>query len=155
MKCEIERVKEDVAEEKRQFLSQLEEERAHLVEERITLNILLAAKNMAKERNTAGVDQIDVSLVEDDVDASRSNEMKVNFNQEVEKEEPQNTPLARCEETKGGENEDNLRKKVFAGSSEILENSKEATSSQEVDHSGKVQDGENVVGKKVGDGRDG
>ena len=65
----------------------------------------------------------------------------------------QNTPLARCEETKGGENEDNLRKKVFAGSSEILENSKEATSSQEVDHSGKVQDGENVVGEKVGDGR--
>ena len=84
-------------EEKRQFLSQLEEER-------ITLNILLAAKNMAKERNTAGVDQGDVILVEDDVDASRSIEMKVKFNQEEEKEEPQNTPLARCEETKSSEN---------------------------------------------------
>ena len=81
-------------EEKRQFLLQLEEERAHLMEERTTLNILLAAKNMAKERNTAGVDQGDVSLVEDDVDASRSNEMKVKFN--PEKEESQNTPLARC-----------------------------------------------------------
>ena len=32
-------------------------ERAHLMEERMTLNILLAAKNMARERNTAGVDQ--------------------------------------------------------------------------------------------------
>ena len=103
-------MKEDVAEEKRQFLSQLEEERAHLVEERITLNILLAVKNMAKERNTAGVDQGVVSLVEDDVDASRSNEMK--FNQEVEKEEPRNTPLARFEETKGGENEENLQKEA-------------------------------------------
>ena len=143
-------MKEEVAEEKRQFLLQLEEERAHLVEERMTLNILLAAKNMAKERNTAGVDQGDVSLVEDDVDASRSNEMKVNFNQEEKKEEPQNTPLARCEETKGAEN---LQKEAFVESSEVLENTKEATSSQEVDHSGKVQDGENVVGKKVGDGR--
>merc|ERR1719447_1452420 len=85
LKCEIERVKEEVVEEKRQFLLQLEEERAHLMEERMTLNILLAAKNMAKERNTAGVDQGDVILVEDDVDASRSNEMKVKFNQEVEK----------------------------------------------------------------------
>ena len=50
-------MKEEVVEEKRQFLLQLEEERAHLMEERVTLNILLAAKNMAKERKTAGVDQ--------------------------------------------------------------------------------------------------
>ena len=42
--CEIERVKEEVVEEKRQFLLQLEEERAHLMEERVTLNLLLAAK---------------------------------------------------------------------------------------------------------------
>ena len=142
LKCEIERVKEEVVEEKRQFLLQLEEERAHLMEERMTLNILLAAKNMAKERNTAGVDQGDVILVEDDVDASRSNEMKVKFNQEVEKEEPQNTPLAQCEETNSGEN---LQNEAFVKSSEVLENLKEANSSQDVDHSGKVQDGENVV----------
>ena len=69
-------MKEEVAEEKRQFLLQLEEERAHLMEERMTLNILLAAKNMAMGRNTAGVDQGDVSLVEDDVDVSRSNEVR-------------------------------------------------------------------------------
>ena len=125
--------------EKRQFLLLLEEERAHLMEERMTLNILLAAKNMAKERNTAGVDQGDVILVEDDVDASRSNEMKVKFNQEVEKEEPQNTE---CEATKSGEN---LQNEAFVKSSEVLENLKEANSSQDVDHSGKVQDGENVV----------
>merc|ERR1719204_2661322 len=110
--------------------------------ERMTLNILLAAKNMARERNTSGADQGDVSLVEDDVDASRSNEMKVKFNQEEEKEEPQNTPLSRCEETNSGEN---LQNEAFVKSSEVLENSKEANSSQDVDHSGKVQDGENVV----------
>jgi len=138
LKCEIERV----VEEKRQFLLQLEEERAHLMEERMTLNILLAAKNMAKERNTAGVDQGDVILVEDDVDASRSNEMELKFNQEEEKEESQNTPLARCEETKSGEN---LQNEAFVKSSEVLENSKEAKSSQDVDYSGKVQDGKNVV----------
>jgi len=142
LKCEIERVKEEVVEEKRQFLLQLEEERAHLMEERMTLNILLAAKNMAKERNTAGVGQEDVILVEDDVDASCSNEMKVIFNQEVEKEEHLNTPLARCEETKSGEN---FQNEVFVKSSEVLENLKEANSSQDVDYSGKVQDGENVV----------
>ena len=139
-------MKEEVAEEKRQFLLQLEEERAHLVEERMTLNILLAAKNMAKERNTAGVDQGDGSLVEDDVDASRSNEMKVNFNQEEKKEEPQNTPLARCEETKSGEN---LQKEAFLESSEVLESSKEAKSSHNVDYFGKVHIGENVAGKEV------
>ena len=143
-------MKEEVAEEKRQFLLQLEEERAHLVEERITLNILLAAKNMAKERNTAGVGQGDVSLVEDDVDASRSNEMQVNFNQEEKKEEPQNTPLARCEETKGGEN---FQKEAFVESSEVLESSKEAKSSHNVDYSGKVHIGENVAGKEVGNGQ--
>ena len=104
-------------EEKRQFLLQLEEERVHLMEKRMTLNILLAAKNMAKERNTAGVDQGNAILVEDDVDASRSNETKVNFNQEEEKEEPQNTLLDRCEETKGGENEEDLQKEAFVGSS--------------------------------------
>ena len=142
LKCEIERVKEEVAEEKRQFLLQLEEERAHLMEERMTLNILLAAKNMARERNTAGVDQGDAILVDDDVDASRSNEMKVKFDEEVEKEEPQNTPLARCEETKSSEN---LQNEVFVKSSEVLDNSKESNSSQDVDYSGKVQDGENVV----------
>ena len=135
-------MKEEVAEEKRQFLLQLEEERAQLMEERMTLNILLAAKNMARERNTARVDQGDVSLVEDVVDASRSNEMKVKFNQEVEKEESQNTLLARCEETKSGEYSQN---EAFVKSSEVLENSKEANSSQDVDYSGKVQDGENVV----------
>ena len=129
-------------EEKRQFLLQLEEERAHLMEERMTLNILLAAKNMARERNTAGVDQGNAILVEDDVDASCSNEMKVIFNQEVEKEEHLNTPLARCEETKSGEN---FQNEVFVKSSEVLENLKEANSSQDVDYSGKVQDGENVV----------
>ena len=133
-------MKEEVAEEKRQFLLQLEEERAHLMEERMTLNILLAAKNMAMGRNTAGVDQGDVSLVEDDVDASHLNEMKLN--QEEEKEESQNTPLARCEETKSGEN---LQNEAFVKSSEVLENSKEANSSQDVDYSRKVQDGENVV----------
>ena len=135
-------MKKEVVEEKRQFLLQLEEERAHLMEERMTLNILLAAKNMAKERNTAGVDQGDVILVEDDVDASRSNEMKVKFNQEVEKEEPQNTPLAQCEETNSGEN---LQNEAFVKSSEVLDNSKESNSSQDVDYSGKVQDGESVV----------
>ena len=31
-------MKEEVAEEKRQFLLQLEEERVHLIEERVTLN---------------------------------------------------------------------------------------------------------------------
>ena len=129
-------------EEKRQFLLQLEEERAHLMEERMTLNILLAAKNMARERNTAGVDQGDAILVDDDVDASRSNEMKVKFDEEVEKEEPQNTPLARCEETNSGEN---LQNEVFVKSSEVLDNSKESNSSQDVDYSGKVQDGESVV----------
>ena len=134
-------MKEEVVEEKRQFLLQLEEERAHLMEERVTLNILLAAKNMARERNTAGVDQGDAILVDDDVDASRSNEMKVKFDEEVE-EEPQNTPLARCEETKSSEN---LQNEVFVKSSEVLENSKESNSSQDVDYSGKVQDGENVV----------
>ena len=135
-------MKEEVAEEKRQFLLQLEEERAHLMEERMTLNILLAAKNMAKERNTAGVDQGDVILVEDDVNASRSNEMEVKFNQEEEKEEPLNTPLARCKDTKSGEN---LQNEALVKSSEVLENSKEANSSQDVDYSGKVQDGESVV----------
>ena len=135
-------MKEEVVEEKRQFLLQLEEERAHLMEERVTLNLLLAAKNMARERNTAGVDQGDVILVEDDVDASRSNEMEVKFNQEEEKEESQNTPLARCEETKSGEN---LQNEAFVKSSEVLENSKEAKSSQDVDYSGKVQDGKNVA----------
>merc|ERR1719357_686478 len=144
LKCEIERVKEEVAEEKRQFLSQFEEERAHLMEERMTLNILLAAKNMAMGRNTAGVDQGVVSLVEDDDD-----EMKVNFNQEEKKEEPQNTPLARCEETKGGEN---LQKEAFVESSEVLESSKEAKSSHNVDYSEKVHIGENVAGKQVRDG---
>ena len=143
-------MKEEVAEEKRQFLLQLEEERAHLMEKRITLNILLAAKNMAKERNTAGVDQGVVSLVEDDVDASRSNEMKVKFNQEEKKEEHQNTPLARCEETKGGEN---LQKEAFVESSEVLESSKEAKSSHNVDYSGKVHIEENVAGKEVGNGQ--
>ena len=139
-------MKEEVAEEKRQFLLQLEEERAHLMEERMTLNILLAAKNMAKARNTVGVDQGVVSLVEDDVDAIRSNKMKVKFNQEAEMEEPQNTPLARCEETKGGEN---LQKEAFVESSEVLESSKEAKSSHNVDYSGKVHIGENVAGKEV------
>ena len=75
------------------------------------MNTLLAAKKLSKERNTARVDQGNVSLVaEDDIDASRSNEMK--FNQEVQKEEPRNTPLARFEETKGGENEENLQKEA-------------------------------------------
>ena len=143
-------MKEEVAEEKRQFLLQLEEERAHLMEERMTLNILLAAKNMAMGRNTAGVDQGDVSLVEDDVDANRSNEMKVNFNQEEKKEEPQNKSLARCEETKGGEN---FQKEAFVESSEVLESSKEAKSSHNVDYSGKVHIGENVAGKEVGNGQ--
>ena len=129
-------------EEKRQFLLQLEEERAHLMEKRMTLNILLAAKNMAKERNTAGVGQEDVILVEDDVDASLSNEMELKFNQEEEKEESLTTPLARCEEAKSGEN---LQNEAFVKSTEVLENSKEANSSQDVDYSGKVQDGENVV----------
>merc|ERR1719370_1256017 len=115
----------------------------------MTLNILLAAKNKAKERNTAGVDQGDASLVEDDVDASCSNEMIVNFNQEEKKEEPQNTPLARCEETKGGEN---VQKEAFVESSEVLESSKEAKSSHNVDYSGKVHIGENVAGKEVRDG---
>ena len=76
------------------------------------------------------------------IDASRPNEMKVNFNQEVENEEPQNTLLARCEETKSGES---LQNEAFVKSSEVLENLKEANSSQDVDYSGKVQDGENVV----------
>ena len=129
-------------EEKRQFLLQLEEERAHLMEERVTLNLLLAAKNMARERNTAGVDQGNAILVEDDVVARRSNEMEVKSNQEEEKEEPLNTPLVRCEETKSGEN---LQNEAFVKSTEVLENSKEANSSQDVDYSGKVQDGENVV----------
>ena len=36
---------------------------------------------------------------------------------------------------------------------EVLVNSKEANSSQDVDYSGKVQDGENVAKKVVGDGQ--
>ena len=44
------------------------------------------------------------------------------------------------------------RKRVWR-TLEVLVNSKEANSSQDVDYSGKVQDGENVAKKVVGDGQ--
>ena len=62
-----------MAEEKEQFLQLLEVERAKLQEEGLNLNIKLAARNMAKERNKAGAIQEEVVLVDDEVKDSPEN----------------------------------------------------------------------------------
>jgi len=68
LKSELECLKQGVAEEKKQFLQLLEVEKAKLQEEGLNLNIKLAARNMAKERNKAGAIQEEVMMVDDEVE---------------------------------------------------------------------------------------
>ena len=68
LKSELECLKQGVAEEKEQFLQLLEVEKAKLQEEGLNLNIKLAARNMAKERNKASAIQEEVVMVDDEVE---------------------------------------------------------------------------------------
>ena len=68
LKSELECLKQGVAEEKEQFLQLLEVEKAKLQEEGLNLNIKLAARNMAKERNKASAIQEEVVMVDDEIE---------------------------------------------------------------------------------------
>ena len=68
LKSELECLKQGVAEEKEQFLQLLEVEKSKLQEEGLNLNIKLAARNMAKERNKAGAIQEEVMMVDDELE---------------------------------------------------------------------------------------
>ena len=57
-----------MAEEKAQFLKLVEDEKAKLHEEGLNLNIKLAARNMATERNKARTVEEEVVSVDDDVE---------------------------------------------------------------------------------------
>merc|ERR1712025_1022414 len=73
LKAELECLKQGLAEEKVQFLQTLEDEKAKLAEEEENLNIKLAARNMAKERNRARAIQEEVVLIDDQVEDSPVN----------------------------------------------------------------------------------
>ena len=73
LKAELECLKQGLAEEKVQFLQTLEDEKAKLAEEEENLNIKLAARNMAKERNRARAFQDEVVLIDDQVEDSPVN----------------------------------------------------------------------------------
>ena len=68
MKAELECLKQGLAEEKEQFLLTLEDEKSKLVEEELSLNIKLAARNMTRERNKARAIQEEVVVVVDEIE---------------------------------------------------------------------------------------
>ena len=109
LKSELECLKQGVAEEKEQFLQLLEVEKAKLQEEGLNLNIKLAARNMAKERNKASAIQEEVVMVDDEVEDCPGNGGEENCEEENLPKPPSESQEAQVEaEGVEGEQEEEL-----------------------------------------------